>query len=147
MTRESPEMVLRRPRDLSAVDAATMRRFLRFVATGVLNTAFGYGLYALLVLTGLHPQIALALQFAISIVWNYVVHARFVFGQDGFGKLPRYAGVYVLVYLVNAAALAALLSLDTGPLLAQLLILPFVVILTFLLLSRVFSKPRAGSGT
>ena len=82
------------------------RRFLRFVAVGIVNTAFGYGVYAALVLLGLPPQPALALAFAVGVVWNYATHARFVFGTEGYRRLVPYAAVYLGLYLLNAVALA-----------------------------------------
>ncbi len=113
-------------------------RFLRFVLIGALNTAVGYGLYVAFVLLSLHPQVALALQFAIGVVWNYTMHARFVFESKGYGKLLAYSAVYVGVYVFNAIGLDALMTLGFGAILAQLILLPVVVLTTFILLSLVF---------
>ncbi len=113
-------------------------RFLRFVLIGVVNTAVGYGLYVAFVLLAFHPQVALALQFALGVLWNYTMHARFVFASKGFGKLPAYIAVYVGVYVFNAVGLDALMALGVGAILAQLLLLPVVVLVTFIVLSLVF---------
>mgnify|MGYP003526361532 CR=1 FL=1 len=82
-------------------------RFARFLAVGVLNTAFGYALYALLIWLGLAPQPALAVSFAIGVMWNYLTHARLVFDQSGYRRVLPYAGAYGLIYLINAVALQA----------------------------------------
>ena len=90
--------------------------FLRFLAVGVLNTAFGYGVYAAGVLAGLPAQAALALQFLLGALWNYRLHARLVFAVRGWGRLPAYVGAYLLIWALNALALRGLLAAGMGPL-------------------------------
>ena len=116
---------------------STSETVLRFLAVGLGNTAFGYAVYALAVLAGAPPQLALVLQFVLGVLWNYGMHARLVFSVQGWGRLPAYIGAYVLIYAANALALRLLLGQGLGPLAAQLLILPFVVALSWLLIGRV----------
>ena len=111
--------------------------FLRFLAVGVLNTAFGYGVYAGGVLAGLPAQAALALQFLLGALWNYRLHARLVFAVQGWGRLPAYVGAYLLIWALNALALRALLAAGMGALAAQALILPATVALSWGLIGRV----------
>lgn len=114
-------------------------RFLRFLAVGVLNTAFGYALYALLIWLGLAPQPALALSFAIGVLWNYLTHARLVFDRSGYRQLLPYSGAYGVVYAINATALQMALAAGLAPLVAQaLLVLPMAA-LAFILISRVLT--------
>lgn len=113
--------------------------FLKFLAVGVLNTAFGYLAYSLLVLAGLGPQPALALAFALGICWNYMTHARLVFAARGLSRLPPYVAAYLVLYVLNAAGLAGLLRLGVGPLTAQaILVLPAACI-AFVLIGRVLT--------
>lgn len=118
------------------------RRFARFLAVGVLNTGVGYGLYALLHLAGLPPQGALALAFAAGVAWNYLTHARLVFGTRGFRRLPAYVLAYLAIYLGNALALAGLTAAGLPPLLAQAAILPFAAAGAFLLIGRALGGPQ-----
>lgn len=114
-------------------------RFMRFLAVGVLNTAFGYVLFALLIWFGLAPQPALAVSFAIGVMWNYMTHARLVFDQSGYRRLLPYTGAYGLIYLVNAVALQGALAAGLSPLAAQaLLVLPMAT-LAFILISLVLT--------
>ncbi|MGZ3218275.1 GtrA family protein [Paracoccus sp. T5] len=110
---------------------------MRFLGVGLANTAFGYGVYALLVLAGLPAQGALVVQFVLGALWNYHLHARLVFAVEGWGRLPAYVAAYVLIYALNAAGLAMVMDLGVGPLLAQLMILPFAVMLSWRLVGRV----------
>ncbi|MCA8883554.1 MAG: GtrA family protein [Rhodobacteraceae bacterium] len=113
--------------------------FVKFLAVGVLNTAFGYVLYAVLVLAGLGPQAALALAFACGVVWNYFTHARLVFATKGAGRLPAYALVYLGLYGVNAAGLAGLLAIGLDPILAQAVLVLPAAALSFVFISRVLT--------
>lgn len=109
----------------------------RFLAVGVVNTAVGYGIYALAVLAGAPPQLALILQFVLGALWNFQMHARLVFAVRGWSRLPAYIGAYALIYGGNALALRLVMAQGVGALLAQLLILPFVVAASWLLIGQV----------
>ncbi|MCZ0960645.1 GtrA family protein [Paracoccus benzoatiresistens] len=115
-------------------------RFLRFVAVGVVNTGVGYAIYAAGLLAGLPPQAALVVQFVLGALWNYGMHARLVFAHRGLRRLPAYVGAYLLLWAVNGLALQGLLEAGVGPLAAQLLLLAPMVVLSFLLVSRVLSS-------
>jgi len=110
---------------------------LRFLVVGVVNTAFGYGVYAAAVLAGLPAQAALALQFLLGVLWNYRMHARLVFAVEGWDRLPAYVGAYLLIWALNAVALRMLLAAGMSPLAAQGLILPATVALAWWLIGRV----------
>lgn len=123
---------------------STSETVMRFLMVGIANTGFGYAVYALAVLAGLPPQLALALQFVLGVLWNYRLHARLVFLVTGWGRLPVYIGAYVLIWAVNALALRLLLGQGLGPLVAQLAILPFVTVLSWLLIGRVMGFRHRG---
>lgn len=118
-------------------DAATLRRFIKFLFVGLINTGFGYAVYAILVLFKTPPQIALLAMFVIGVLWNYMTTARFVFDVSGFGRLPAYCLCYVAIYLLNAGALQAAINLGVAPLIAQAVLTPVIAVLTFVLLSFV----------
>ena len=121
-----------------------IRRFARFLVVGVVNTAIGYGLYALFLLaTSLDPQGALALAFALGVLWNYLTTARFVFGTRGYSRLPAYAVAYLAVYALNAQALRMAVAAGWNPLLAQALLVPFAAVLTYLAVSFALTYRRA----
>ncbi len=117
----------------------TGHKFLRFLVVGVVNTAVGYGLYAALVLAGLGPQAALAMAFALGVLWNYGTHARLVFGTGGYRRLPAYAVAYLAIYAVNAFGLARAIAGGVDPLVAQLVLAVVMAGLSFVLISVVLT--------
>jgi len=118
---------------------ADFYRFVRFLLVGLVNTGVGYGLFVGFVLVGLGSQPALASAFFIGILWNFVTHARFVFGQSGLHKLPSYILVYMAIWAANALALSMALRGGLSPLLAQAILAPFAAVLSFFLVARVLT--------
>ena len=121
-------------------------RFIRFLGVGVLNTACGSAAYARLVLIGLSPQPALAIAFAMGILWNYLAHARLVFDTRGVSRIVPYAAAYGVIYAINALALAAALRTGLNAYVAQaLLVLPMAA-LSFVMISLVLTGHLPFSG-
>ena len=113
-------------------------RFARFLATGALNTAFGYGIYALLVALGVPYLAALVAATAAGLVFNYFTFGKLAFraavGRAGFA---RYLAGYGVALAFNAALLwlaRGVLGLD--PYVAQLACLPPTVGVTYLVLDN-----------
>jgi putative flippase GtrA len=85
------------------------QRIVRFLGVGVLNTLFGFGVYAVLVFVGLPYLIALLMATLAGVIFNYFSFGRMVFKANGgwfvFGK---FIVAYTLVYLINAGLLSIL---------------------------------------
>jgi putative flippase GtrA len=109
------------------------RQFVRFLAVGGLNTLFGYGVFSLLVLAGLAPGVALLVATVLGVLFNYFTTGKIVFSAQGLGRLPWFAAVYGLTFLANLWSLKALISAGLSPLLAQAILLPVMVVVTFIL--------------
>lgn len=114
-------------------------RFFKFLCVGVLNTAFGFAAYAVLLWIGLPPQPALALSYIMGVIWNYGTHARIVFHAQGYRRLPIYALAYSALYGLNALALAAMLKTGLAALWAQAVLVLPMAMLAFLLVSLVLT--------
>jgi putative flippase GtrA len=108
-------------------------RFGRFLAVGVLNTIFGYGVFYSLLRAGLAPTIALALATIAGVLFNFVTTGRVVFENPDASRLWRFVGVYGLVFVFNATLLDAAIRLGAGAALAQALLLAPCVALSYLL--------------
>ena len=119
-------------------------RFLRFLVVGGFNTAFGYGLfYALLRLSG-SAMFALTLGTIVGVLFNFMTMGSLVFRNMERHRLLRFFGVYVVVYLYNAAGLTILQAMGVDAALAGLLLLPGGVLLSYALnRSFVFVAPAS----
>lgn len=117
-------------------------RFLRFLLVGGLNTVFGYGLFAAFTWMGMPYPAAIALATVLGVLFNYQTTGRLVFDGPGRGRLWRFIGVYVLIYLLNVAAVAVLLRAGLNVYVANAAaLLPLVAASYLLQRSFVFRSP------
>jgi putative flippase GtrA len=112
--------------------------FVRFVATGMLNAAFGYGLYAVFVLLGMPYLPALALATALGVCFNFVTFGRLAFRATlSPATFARFLAGYGLSLAFNMALLWLLRArAGLDPYTAQLLCVAPTVAVTYLILNR-----------
>lgn len=104
-----------------------MNEIVRFLFTGALNTAVGFGIYAGLVYAGLAPALALLVATVIGTLFNFVSFGTLTFRRLEARRLPRFVAAYAVIYFFNLALLeAAQRYAGLGPIEAQFLCL-FVV--------------------
>ena len=107
----------------------------RFLKVGVLNTLFGYALYAMLVAIGLQMFVAQIVGTVIAVAFNYVTYSRHVFHAAPTSRV-RFLMSYALNYLVSLAALALAVIVVPSPYLAGLLAMLFTAAINFVVLRR-----------
>ncbi len=105
-----------------------MARFVRFLATGGLNTGFGYASYAALVLTGMPLWLAVGAATGLAILFNFYSYGGLVFGKTARHYLPAFLAFYAALGLANYLALRALAGAGIGPLVAQALLVPLLAV-------------------
>ena len=80
-------------------------RFVRFLIVGGINTAFGYGVFALLIFLKFHYAIAVLLGTILGVLFNFQTTGRLVFDSKGNRLIFKFIGVYVIIYVINTLAL------------------------------------------
>jgi putative flippase GtrA len=123
-------------------EPAELRRFIRFLMVGGINTFVGYAIFAAFVSLGATSTVALVAATVLGIVFNFASTGRIVFGNGNVGLLPRFLAAYAVQFLLNWTALRALEHAGLSPLLAQILILPPLAVVTFLLMRQMVFKGR-----
>lgn len=76
---------------------------VRFLFVGVLNTAVGYGLYALFIYLKMHYSAALFVSTVIAVLHSYIWNKYFTFRSSGRspGEPVKFALVYAAGYFLN----------------------------------------------
>ncbi len=116
-------------------------RFIRFLIVGGVNTAFGYGLFSILIYMGLHYSIASALGTIAGILFNYQTTRRLVFASKQKNKLAHFFLVYLFLYILNVSCLAIFDHFKANLYIAgAILILPMAILGFFLNKIWVFSE-------
>lgn len=118
-------------------------RFVRFLLVGGVNTAFGYGVYALALLLGAHYAVAATFSTVLGVLFNFLTTGTVVFGGLDGARLHRFVAVYAVTWAAGVLALKAASALGVDLYLAGLVFLLPSAALTFLLLrSFVFKETR-----
>lgn len=100
---------------MAAQQLAARREQISFVVVGLWNTAFAYGVWALLQLLlqdHLNDVAILVLAWPAAVLNAYICHRNLVFqSTESIGReFPRFALVYVVTLLVNIVLLPTLLN-------------------------------------
>jgi putative flippase GtrA len=117
-------------------------RFVRFLLVGGLNTAFGYGVYALTLFLGAHYAVAATLSTVLGVLFNFFTTGTLVFGQRDPSRLHRFVAVYVVTWAVGILALKAARALEIDLYLAGFVLLLPSAGLSFLLLRTFVFRER-----
>lgn len=129
---------------LSEARWETLKQFCIYILVGVANTGFGYLMYFLAIRAGLVPRVALVVSTSLGVAFNYFTTGRVVFRNKSWSPFLKYLLVQVAIYFGNVALLEWLIRIGLGPLAAQALCIPMVVLGGYLLLRfLVFRNVRA----
>ncbi len=122
-------------------DPRELQRFALFIGVGLVNTAFGYGVFALLILGGAGVNGAAIGSTLIGVLFNFRSTGLLVFGSREARLLPRFLLVYGLQCAANMLALRAFGAAHIAALWAEAVILPVLAVATFLLMRRFVFAP------
>ncbi|MDR3372550.1 MAG: GtrA family protein [Ancalomicrobiaceae bacterium] len=123
----------------------TDAQFLRFLMVGVLNTIVGYGVYCLGLVVFGRAEIALIIANVVGYGFNFFSIGRLVFRNRNWRTLPGFLIVAVIVYCLNLAMLNGLQAGGLNAWVGQLVCLPVVVVLNYLLMKRFVFGPGSPS--
>jgi putative flippase GtrA len=113
-------------------------RIVRFLATGVLNTAFGYAVYAVLLWMGLPYAAALLLATIVGVVFNFFSYGKLVFqGETGKRTFVRFVIAYLAIYALNVGLLhLGTQGLGWNAYVAQAACMVPIVVVSWMLMNR-----------
>jgi len=117
-------------------------KLIRFIGVGVLNTIFGYSLFALFIYLGMAYPIAALFATILGVLFNFKTIGSIVFGHEGHSRLIHFIAVYTLIYILNVFGLWGLeqLSLDNKYIAGALLLAPLALVSFLLNKKYVFNK-------
>ncbi len=120
-------------------------QLLRFLVVGGVNTLFGYGAFALLLLIGLHYAWAALLGTIAGVLFNFFTTGRLVFDRSSSGGLFRFVAVYAVVYFLNVAALWIFEQVGINPYVSGLILILPMACVSFLLMRRFVFRSAHGA--
>lgn len=76
-------------------------QFIRFVIAGCVNTAFGYGVFALFIYLKFQEAIAFLFSTILGVLFNFKTVSLFVFRSRDNSLILKFMGVYALTYILS----------------------------------------------
>lgn len=81
------------------------KQFIIFIMVGVLNTIFGYSVFALFIFLGMHYGLAVFLATCVGVLFNFKTIGSIVFKNKNARCIWRFISVYVICYGVNVGVI------------------------------------------
>jgi putative flippase GtrA len=117
-------------------------QLFRYYQAGLINMAFGFSLYAILVAAGLNIYVSQVVSHVLGMAFNYFIYTNHVFRDTSPAKL-RFVISYGVNYLISVGSLFAVSSLVKSPYIAGLIVVFGVSLLNYFLLKKlVFIENR-----
>jgi putative flippase GtrA len=86
-------------------------KIMKFITAGILNTIFGYTVFAVLMFVGNSYLIALFLSTVVGVIFNYFSFGHIVFNvHSGWLVFIKFVIAYAVIYGLNAVGLSVLIS-------------------------------------
>jgi len=76
-------------------------RFIKFLFVGIINTIFGYSVFAILIILRLDYQYALLIATICGVMFNFKTIGTLVFKTKNNELIFRFIGVYCVIYILN----------------------------------------------
>jgi putative flippase GtrA len=106
-------------------------KIIKFLSVGVLNTGFGYSVYAVLLFIKTPYLLALFAATVAGIIFKLVFR-----GHGGWYVFGKFSIAYALIYGVNAALLRVFtIDFLLSPYLGQVICIPISILLSWLLMN------------
>ena len=115
------------------------KRFILFLFVGLLNTGFGYGLFALLIFLNVHYSLASLISTFLGIIFNIKTTGAIVFRNNNNILIFRFFLAYCITYLLGLLFLYSTNLFGISNYIAGAVwLLPGAIISFFLMKSIVF---------
>jgi putative flippase GtrA len=118
------------------------KRVWRYYQAGVVNTLFGYGLFAFFVWLGLNIYVAQITAHVLGMTFNYFTYSRYAFAGHESSK-SRFVISYAFNYLLGLVALAGATRFVSSPYVAGLIAVIFVSVVNYFILKRLVFRTEA----
>ena len=116
--------------------------FLRFACVGTLNTIFGYSMFTMFIMTGLHYQFAVILGTIISILFNFKTIGHLVFKNPSNRLVLKFLLVYLFIAVLNIMLLDIELKMKINIYMAGAILLVPLGMLSFILNKTIVFRKR-----
>ena len=118
------------------------KKFINFIFVGMLNTLFGYLIFALFLFTGIHYSISVVLATVIGILFNFKTTGIIVFKSHDNGLLFKFILNYCITMLISIVLLYIAERLNLNLYIASFAVTVCMAVLSFCILKYYVFKGK-----
>ena len=111
--------------------------FIKFVLVGIINTMFGYGLFAFLLYCNIHYALASVLATIISVLFNFKTTGTLVFKNHDNRLIFKFVSVYCFTTVLSIIGLKFAKMVGLNLYFAGLILTGIMAIITFILQKKI----------
>jgi len=117
--------------------------FIRFIAVGLINTIFGYGLYLTCLYIGFNYMLAALISTILGVIFNFFTTGRLVFSSNDNSLIFKFIFVYLIIYFFTILGITVLnLFTISYEIAGAFMILPNAILAFFLNKRMVFNHEK-----
>ena len=122
---------------ISKISQRINPQIIKFILTGIINTIFGYSVYAGLIFIKIPYFFALLIATIFGVIFNYFSFGKLVFSQkSNWWVFIKFITAYTIIYLNNVLLLRLLtLEFSMNPYLGQAICVPISVVLSWIIMN------------
>lgn len=119
-----------------------IRKFIKFLVIGLINTLFSYIIFFFGILYGLHYSLATLIALILGILFNFYTYGNFVYNNNNYRLIGYFFVIYGLIYITNISiqTLLHFIGIKSDYITGGLALLPIAVISYILMNNYVFKN-------
>lgn len=106
---------------------------LKFLATGILNTVFGYSLYAAFIFLGLNVSASLAIATILGVFFNFKTIGQLVFNSKDNSLIFKFFFIYIITFFINLSLIKCFVAIGFNEYFSGIIAIVPVSIMSFIL--------------
>ena len=110
-----------------------LTQFIKFIVVGIVNTLFGYSIFALLLWLNFHYTLAVILGTIIGVIFNFFTTGKIVFNNKKMGLIFKFILAYCFILVLNIVCLAIADHFGLNLYYAGLVLSGIMAVISFLL--------------
>ncbi|TLY48063.1 MAG: GtrA family protein [Gammaproteobacteria bacterium] len=121
------------------LNKALQKQFLIFLCVGVMNTIFGYSIFAFFIFLNTPYYLALLFAAVLGLMFNFITTGRIVFKNKRFCVFYKFIMINTLLYFIHITLIKFINRSINNFYISGLLTMSLTSILSFYLNKRIFS--------
>lgn len=121
------------------LDKAIQKQFIIFICFGIINTVFGYSIFAFFIFLNAPYYLAFLFAALLGLAFNFITTGRIVFKNKSFKVIYKFITISTLLYLIHITLIKIINRSINNFYISGLLTMSLTAILSFYLNKKIFT--------